>query len=609
VTTQLTNPIDPALKGLPRGNVRAAGDFPAEEFELIRNVPVFAEHQTKARDGRELRFTQTELQQVADRCNRRISESGDYAALSLGHTPSPDDPNGKQPEIVGFAGPFRLGTVGQEGQRQRYAILADFHVFRDEVEKVRKHPRRSPEVWLEESYEEMFLDPIALLSSEAPRLDLGLLYAAQRQGRVVEKYTAVCPAAGNVFVPTDDYSANSHSNGGQTTMLTPEDIKQLMDAFEQTDIFQFVRSQMAEAQGPTPTVPPADPIPGAMPGAEQAAVPPAAPPAPPAGLAEPAGDMPPAGPALGPEGPPAPDAAGPPDAPAGPEPPMAPAGDEDPEKMSRYSADGKANTTGEYQTADEKEDMGGSKIDHDPIGSPKKYAALDELEEDEIEDYLRKRRKSFQGKRRKNYAAEEGSADGKNSEKPTEGDVDPANPGPKGEGSADDVEGEATGEYQKATPPAKFSRQLAEDRAELEQLRSDQAGLREQLNAERASRVDAERYSALAERRQCYAFDLDQEVERCCYKKMSPEQFDDHLAVIEGNYRQIPLGAYLPTQGAGAKAPPSQNGERLSSGIAREKYDKQTSERALAICERQAMEGQQPVYEEVLAKLQAGEDV
>ena len=85
----------------------------------------------------------------------------------IGHTPDPQGGEAPQPELVGYAGPFRLGTIG-EGERKCWAILADFHVFRNDLAKVRKHPRRSPELCLEDSYEEMFLDPIAC-SARRPR--------------------------------------------------------------------------------------------------------------------------------------------------------------------------------------------------------------------------------------------------------------------------------------------------------------------------------------------------------------------------------------------------------------------------------------------------------
>src|SRR5574340_1365156 len=135
---------------LPTANVRKAGDFPEDQFLTLLNVPVFAEHETLAKDGRALRFTRRELMAVAERCNRRIRETGDYAAISLGHTS--EDEAAAAPPVIGYAGPFRVGVLGQPGAKARYAILADFHVFKDQAAKLREFPRRSPELWVEDRY-------------------------------------------------------------------------------------------------------------------------------------------------------------------------------------------------------------------------------------------------------------------------------------------------------------------------------------------------------------------------------------------------------------------------------------------------------------------------
>lgn len=108
------------------------GHWPADQYVTVRGVPVFAEHRTKTKDGRELRFGQRELQAVADRCNRRIRETGDYAVVCLGHTPDLDQKAAGvniDPEVVGFAGPFRVdpSTLPWLGE----------HVFH--TQQVRKH--------------------------------------------------------------------------------------------------------------------------------------------------------------------------------------------------------------------------------------------------------------------------------------------------------------------------------------------------------------------------------------------------------------------------------------------------------------------------------------
>lgn len=225
--------------------------FPRERFVLIRDVPVFVEHEAVIR-GQRVRFGRAELEALAERCNRRIEETGDYVPLTLGHTPAPGE-NKPDPEVVGFAGPFRLGEY--EGKP---AILADFHIYREDLERVRKYPRRSPELWWEDSVSESYLDPIALLGAETPKLDMGLLqYRRIGKRKHVKRYMAVAPGPANVFVPEEVEAKKEYAMA-----LTPEDVQQVLAALEGLDWVQWVKAQMAaqtEAQqesGDSETAPP-----------------------------------------------------------------------------------------------------------------------------------------------------------------------------------------------------------------------------------------------------------------------------------------------------------------------------------------------------------------
>ena len=496
-TATLDAPHDQAAHRLPGQGMPIEED---PQFIHLRDVPVFAEHETVARNKRRLRFSRQELEAVAERCNRRISESGDYAALTLGHTPDPAalaKGQASMPEVVGFAGPFRVGAIGGPGQRQRYAILADFHVFKEDFAKVKKHPRRSPELWLEDRYEEMFLDPIALLGAEAPRLDLGLLYTASRGGRLVERYAAASPSSMSVFTPQHTAVASKKYQGeGAMTNLQPDDVRMIVDAMEELDWVQWVKAKMAEeggnasfGDGTPPEPAPEAPAPemGAeppMPGTEG---PPPEMGGPPPGLD--AGAPPPAAP-------PAP-AAGPPEVP-----PLAPP-----------AAEG-------------------------PPGPP-------EEEDDE-----------------QKYAA-------------------------------------GAPKYPKAMGGAKamsYSRN-----AEIAGLQSEVVALRAELNAERGRREDAERYSALSERRRYKAFDLEREFDRCKYGTMSADQFSQHLEAIDENYQPIPLDLHVPTfDGAEARAP-----GRPGSGTV-EKYSREVCERAGRLAAARAMRGEPVDYLEVLDQVASG---
>ena len=595
VTTAPQPTADPALEGLPRANVRQAGDFPEDEFVLIPNVPVFAEHATTAKDGRPLEFGMHELQLVANRCNQRISESGDYAAICFGHTPAPDE-NKPMPAVCGYAGPFRIGT---HGASNRTAILADFHVYRDDLAEFKRHPRRSPEVWLEDRYEEMFLDPIAVLSSETPRLDLGLLYSAQKAGRIVEKYTAVAPAAGNAFVPNmgpETFAAPS--SAGDPAMLNTDDVRMIIEAIEKQDWVVATKQLLASQEGPNTSMPgmaempmaPASPPPAA-PGAE---MPPLAP--------EAAGGemMPPEAPPAMPADPPM----GPPPMDNGPEPPAAPMEEEEPKKMS-------ANEQGPYQDGTESEIASGEKVEHD-LGSPRdpaKYACkdgkdydyYDDMDDDDFEDYARQRA----SRRKKNYEAG-GSVESDNVEQPGNASVEPDNPGPSGEGSAGNDSGEATGEYQESggVEVVKFARQQADNQA----LRKEVAALRGKIDSEQQKRTDAERYSALAQHSQRYNLDAEHEMKCCRYGKMNDEQFGEHLARIQSSYERRPIADFhrLPTHTEGSTAAAAQAPERPGNNRAREAYSKDASDKALKVATARAARGQDGNYPQVLSAIKDG---
>lgn len=258
---------------------RVAEQFPDEEFVHRLDVPVFEEHATVGRDGVPVRYDRAALQAIVDRCNSRISDTGNFAALSYGHTPEREEmaKGAKIPELAGFAGPFRMGMVGAD--RPRWAIFQDEHYYRDEAGKVKKYPRRSPEVWLEPRMEDRFFDPVAVLGAEAPRLDMGMRCCRTASGKLIEKYSATFPggadtcAPAEVTIPREKHSADQSQEAGSMA-LSPEDLQQIVSAIQQTEVFQWAAAKMQEDQA-TPDAD--DGMGGGMPdaGAPDAAAPPA----------------------------------------------------------------------------------------------------------------------------------------------------------------------------------------------------------------------------------------------------------------------------------------------------------------------------------------------
>lgn len=570
-TTYQPTTNDPAITA-PAANVRRPGDFPPEEFVHIPDVPVFEEHKTTARNGQPLAFGYHELNAVVARCNRRITETGDYAAVCIGHTPSPeavDSGTAIMPEIVGFAGPWKIGTTGFTGQR-RWTILADFWIFRADIAKFKKHPRRSAELWLEDKYEEMFLDPIALLGAETPRLDMGLLYSAVRSGtrRTVEKYAAVAPAAGNVFIPDAGGDRRKYSSLGAPSMaLAPEDVGQIVEALMQTEPMQFLMSMMSQQGAAGGEAPGAVPDPGApAPAAPPAAgvVPPHPPAAPPAAAPSPAAHAPP------PAAPPKP--AGPPGAPPG-APPGGPPEAKKPGEPEKNMADGTAPTFSPQTTVDKK--------------APVQYAAGDEMPEEE-----RKEREQYAALCKKYAAGSAVPADGAE-----------AKGGPP---SVENAEGnEPTGGSVIDDEKLKYSRvqrQLAETAGQVAQLNA-------QLQTERGARINAERYSKLSQLHAAgYSFDLEKNRERVLYSKMSDAVFEGHLETLMETSAQAPIDRELVVYGTDAIPGSGNGGVTVGEDGRREraKYSKAHSDKALRHCMALQEKGESPDYETILEQVAAG---
>jgi hypothetical protein len=206
--------------------------LPPGVFVTVRRVPVFVEHEATLSDGRRVRFDWRLLSAIVRNCNRRIEEAGGYATVIIGHTKGPGD----NPPIIGFAGPFSLGILNG-----RVTVFADFHLYPEHADALRRYPRRSAEFILHEDLSRTFFDPIALLGGEVPRLDLGvtLLYSAIVNGARVERYAAVMPGPSNTYLPR-------HGVTEEYAHMNDEQLKAIIEALEQLDWVQWVKRKMAE---------------------------------------------------------------------------------------------------------------------------------------------------------------------------------------------------------------------------------------------------------------------------------------------------------------------------------------------------------------------------
>lgn len=311
-----TDPLD-SLRPRPL----SSGAEDAGEFVVFDDVAVFDAH--TGDDG--VVYDDKLLAAIAENNNRRIRDTGDFVPLVIGHTPENPDSD-RDPPVVGMAGPFRVGTLGQE--KPRPCIFAKFWVWKDKLKEFRAHPRRSVELWPEEAPEQRYFDPIALLGATTSRRDLGLVYSKPRGiGQQPIRYELGGPSApsgSNTFLPSigGEDKPEKH-NKGTAMPYSPEDIGQLIEALKPT-IATLVSEAIQAVQNPEPD----------LSGIDDPAAPPAG--ADPAAAAPPAAPSPVAGPAAPPAADPLAGAAAalPPDGPAADEEP--PADEDEPARYQEH---------------------------------------------------------------------------------------------------------------------------------------------------------------------------------------------------------------------------------------------------------------------------------
>jgi hypothetical protein len=239
-----------------------------DKFEIIHDVAIFDEHEDteperdetghikrdaegNATGVRRIKYNRAVLEAICENQNRRIRDTGDYTAICVGHTPTPEERrNGTKPQpAIGMAGPYYVAELGKENPRP--CIFArNWAIYKEDADVAKSHPRRSVELWAEPDLKDRFFDPISVLGSEMPRRDLGLVYSRANPRTPVVRYSAVFPSGGNTFVPgADDKERYSKPQNEETPgMLAPEDIQQIVAAVMETAPMQYVTKLMQAEQ-------------------------------------------------------------------------------------------------------------------------------------------------------------------------------------------------------------------------------------------------------------------------------------------------------------------------------------------------------------------------
>jgi hypothetical protein len=194
-------------RGLTEAEEVAQKTFDPEKYRYVPDVVVFAEHETVDKQGRPRKYGLKELAQIVRDNNARVTSRGVFPAISDGHTSNPGDAVKRDPEILGWSGPCRLGIVDRK--KPVWGILTDEYHIKEACPILDRKPRRSVELWTFRNGAEMHFDPVAAIGAEAPRLPLPMRYSigasvandeqdaptldkysvSQIEGGEVEKYT------------------------------------------------------------------------------------------------------------------------------------------------------------------------------------------------------------------------------------------------------------------------------------------------------------------------------------------------------------------------------------------------------------------------------------
>ena len=241
------------FNGVSRARQLASQKFPADRYSYSPDHCHFAEHDKIEPNGSVKKIGVNDLVQILKENNSQILDRENFQAITLGHTS--DHYAAKDPDVIGFAGPYRLGMIGHE--KPVFAIFGDEHHRRDRLDDVQSSPRRSIELNTLRSTGQRWFDPIAALGAKAPRLAMPAKYDSTDQADV-ERYSVVAPAyspgGGNTYVPgsssnqvekavygdADSPDLNEEKMGPNN--ISDQDIAAIVAAIEQMPEIQFIRS-------------------------------------------------------------------------------------------------------------------------------------------------------------------------------------------------------------------------------------------------------------------------------------------------------------------------------------------------------------------------------
>lgn len=141
------------------------------EFVVVPNVFVLDEFDMTDDDGQVIaRIDAKFIEKLVARMQERERDTGDLCPIVIGHTK--DNPQGGDevngPPLIGYFVNWKQIPFFDTGKT---GAAPDALIYRRDVERAKKFPRRSSEVWLSKHE----IDPVSFLGATTPARDLGML--------------------------------------------------------------------------------------------------------------------------------------------------------------------------------------------------------------------------------------------------------------------------------------------------------------------------------------------------------------------------------------------------------------------------------------------------
>lgn len=181
-------------------------------WHIVRNVPVFCVN-TRQKGGKVVKVDAGDLRQIADNARTLERRNRVLSRLILGHS-DPDAPEWEQPDSVGYARNWRLGTYAGKP-----TLFIDEWHGRDSWDEAKKYPFRSVE------YDPRRQDiPAVALLKRPPELALGMMvFGRSRRG------TLYCYSReANMADPTMPPDPNADPNAGAGDKPDAEQLESYM---------------------------------------------------------------------------------------------------------------------------------------------------------------------------------------------------------------------------------------------------------------------------------------------------------------------------------------------------------------------------------------------